>query len=183
MEISHKEWIPQGCEIILGGMKSGPAKLLSAVGVRDLEPLECKKHEDADTRIFAHIAFSAQVQSCKRAVIYATDTDILILGIYHSTMIQGLTELWMQKRDIFIPCHWISQYLSNSYSNSVGCAILSAYALTGCDTVSYIFNCGKKRALKVALDCHEILEPFAEYGRLPESKHEVPEAILDFACK
>lgn len=180
---SSSEWIPPGCEFIFGGMKSGPAKHVSAVGVMDLECLECEDHEEADTRIFAHIAFSSKKQSCKRAVVYATDTDILVLGIYHSARIQDLTELWMQKQSIFIPCHWISHHFSNSYSKSVGSAILCAYALTGCDTVSYMFNRGKKRALKVALDCHRILEPFAEYGLLPECNLDVSEAILDSACR
>lgn len=179
---SHPEWIPPGCDIILGGMKSGSAKLLSAVGVSDLQRLACQDHEEADTRIFAHIAFSANKQSCRRAVVYATDTDILIVGIYHSLMIEGLTELWMQKLGTFIPCHWISKQLSNTYSDSTSCAILSAYAITGCDTVSYIFNCGKKRAWKVALQCHQILEPFKDYGML-ESNPYMSEAILASACK
>ena len=98
-------------------------------------------------------------------------------------MIHGLTELWMQKLGIFIPCHWISQHLSNRYSKSTGSAILSAYAPTGCDTVSYLFNCGKKRALKVTLDRHKILEPFTEYGMLPRLNLEVSKLILDSASK
>ena len=157
---SHTEWIPPECEIIVGGLKCGPTKVISAVGVRNLDALECEEHEEADNRIFAHITFSSRERNCLRAVIYATDTDILILG---------LKELWMHKLGRLIPCHLISQHLSSSYSNSMGSAILSAYALTGCDTVSFIFNCGKKRALKKVIDSHAILEPFAEYGIHPES--------------
>lgn len=63
-------------------MKNGPAKLLYAVGVRDLEALKCKEHEQADTGIFVHIGFSAK-----------KSTDILFFGIYHSAVIHGLTEL------------------------------------------------------------------------------------------
>lgn len=51
-------------------MKNGPAKLLYAVGVRDLEALKCKEHEQADTGIFAHIGFSAKEQSCRGAQIF-----------------------------------------------------------------------------------------------------------------
>ncbi|KAG1706217.1 hypothetical protein GQR58_003741 [Nymphon striatum] len=91
-------------------------------------------------------------------------------------------ELWMQKQGTFIPCHWISQFLSSCYSNSTTPTIRLAYALTGCDSVSYIFNCGKKRALKVALECDKILRPFAEYG-MPELSIEMSEAIHESVCK
>ena len=42
--------------------------------------------------------------------------------------------------------------------------VLAAYAITGCDTVSYPFRIGKKRALKVALQSTDILGPLAAYG-------------------
>ena len=46
----------------------------------------------------------------------------------------------------------------------VNAVILAAYTITGCDTVSYPFRIGKKRALKVALENTDILEPLAAYG-------------------
>jgi len=179
---SHPEWIPAGCTFILGGMMTGPAKHVLNADVSDIKCLACEDHEEADTRLFAHIAFSAKEQGCGRAVIFATDTDVLMLGIFHASRIYGLLELWMQKPGTFIPCHWIAEYLGKTYSNSTSSAILSAYALTGCDTVSYLFNCGKKRALKVALECDEILQPLTEYGT-PESNTELSEAILHSATK
>ncbi|KAG1678545.1 hypothetical protein GQR58_013393 [Nymphon striatum] len=64
-------------------MTRGPAKLLSSVGVSDNELLSCDDHEEADTRLFAHVAYSAKEQGCRRAVISATDTDIVMLGQFH----------------------------------------------------------------------------------------------------
>ena len=49
--------------------------------------------------------------------------------------------------------------------------------------MSYIFNCGKRRALKHALDCHEILDPLNDYGTLTNSSLEVSEPIIEAACK
>ena len=80
----------------------------------------------------------AMEQGCKRAIVYASDTDILMLGVYHSPLIDDVTELWIQKPDVYITCHWISDFLSRRYSNSTCAAILSI--LTGCDRVNNIFN-------------------------------------------
>ena len=42
--------------------------------------------------------------------------------------------------------------------------VLTAYFITGCDTVSYPFRIGKKRALKCALKNRDVLETMANYG-------------------
>ncbi|KAG1664089.1 hypothetical protein GQR58_019989 [Nymphon striatum] len=76
--------VPPRCTLILGGMTRGPAKLLSSVGVSDNELLSCDGHEEADTRLFTHVAYSAKEQGCRRAVISATDTDIVMLGQFHT---------------------------------------------------------------------------------------------------
>lgn len=61
--------------------------------------------------------------------------------------------------DLYLPCHEIAAYLMEHYSPSTPGTILTAYALTGCDTVSYPFGCGKKRAFMVTLDCLAELAP------------------------
>ena len=42
--------------------------------------------------------------------------------------------------------------------------VLTAYTITGCDTVSYPFCIGKKWALKCALEIRDVLETMANYG-------------------
>ncbi|KAG1677187.1 hypothetical protein GQR58_013983 [Nymphon striatum] len=69
-------------------MTRGPAKLLSSVGVSDNELLSFDDHEEADTRLFAHVAYSAKEQGCRRAVISATDTDIVMLGQFHAVWLR-----------------------------------------------------------------------------------------------
>ena len=180
---SHNtECIPPGCTFIFGGMTSGPAKILSSFGILCNDHLSCDEHEESDTRIFAHLAYSVAQQGCRRAVILATDTDILMLSIYHVSRIEGFLEFWMQKFGIFIPCHWIAQFLSSQYSIYTSSSILSTYPLAGCDSVRYIYNCGKKRALKIALDCDKILQPLTEYG-MPGISTEISDAIKELALK
>ena len=48
----------------------------------EIHELACEKHEEAVTRIIAHIAYCASV-GFKRVVVACTDTDIIMLYIYH----------------------------------------------------------------------------------------------------
>ena len=71
----------------------GPAVMLTAEGMSELICLTCPQHEEADTRIFAHAAYLVSNQGCTRAVIKATDTDIAVLGVYHSQRMQGFERI------------------------------------------------------------------------------------------
>ena len=76
--------IPSDYTVTIGGFAPGPAVMLTAEGVSELICLTCPQHEEADTRIFAHAAYSVSNQGCTRVVIKATDTDIGVLAVYHS---------------------------------------------------------------------------------------------------
>ncbi|KAG1695930.1 Glycine receptor subunit alpha-2 [Nymphon striatum] len=68
----------------------------------DVDELYCPNHEEADTRIFAHIA------SCDDNnvfVIQATDTDIIFLAMYHFPRLPNVVELWVEKNDLFLSIH------------------------------------------------------------------------------
>ena len=55
----HSDWIPEGCDVDLGGMTDGLTTLVSSDGAVPLDCLTCEDHEEAaDTIIFAHIIFS-----------------------------------------------------------------------------------------------------------------------------
>ena len=146
--------------------------MLTAEGVSKLTCLICPQHEEADTRIFAHAAYSVSSQGYTRVVIIATGTDIAILGVYHSQRMPGLKQLWIQKSvtaenpdvptSVFLPCHQIPDVLSSKYPEvGITSVVLTAYTITGCDTVSYPFCIGKKRALKCALENRDVLETMA----------------------
>jgi len=85
------------CTCSFGGIFRDPGGtvLLSAECQVELTELSCEKHEEADTRMFAHIAYSVQHLHHKRAVVVATNTDVIMMCIYYITHLDGLEELWV----------------------------------------------------------------------------------------
>ena len=142
--------IPNDCTVTIGGFAPGPAVMLTAEGVSEFTCLTCPQHEEADIRIFAHAAYSVSSQGCTRVVIKATTTDIAILGVGLNV---GLKQLWIQKSvtaenpdvptSVFLPCHQITDMLSSKYPEAdITLVVLTAYTITGCDTVSYLARSG-----------------------------------------
>ncbi|KAG1666376.1 hypothetical protein GQR58_018912 [Nymphon striatum] len=86
----------------------------------DVDELYCPNHEEADTGIFAHIA------SCDDNnvfVIQATDTDIIVLAMYHSPRLPNAVELWVEKNDLILSIH----DLVNESAKAVGKDVPSAH--------------------------------------------------------
>ena len=81
--------------VTIGGFVPGPAVILTPEGVSELICLTCPQHEEDDTRIFVHAAYSVSNQGCTRVVIKAIDTDIAVPC--HSQRMPSLKELWIQK--------------------------------------------------------------------------------------
>ena len=62
--------------------------------VRDVEYIQQRSHEAADTRILIHIAHCAR-QGLRKLVIRTVDTDVVVLAIGHSPALR-LDELWVR---------------------------------------------------------------------------------------
>ena len=60
-----------------------------------LRELTCERHEEADTRMFAHLQYCTTMLGHRKAVIYANDTDITILSMYNMSVNTNLDELWI----------------------------------------------------------------------------------------
>ena len=151
-----------------GGMMkdSGKSVLLSSTAVVDIPELSSASHEEADTRIFCHLQYAVQHHGYQRAVIQAADSDIILMALYHTVHIIGLKELWIQKAQKFLPSHEIAQNVAiktNMNASLITSILLTVYILTGCDTVSYPYRWGKKKAFETALYCKEQLKPLADY--------------------
>ena len=165
--------LPPGCQLILGGVFCDPGRtvLLSADGQVELPELSCEKHEEADTRMFAHIVHSVHLHH-ERAVVVASDTDVFMMCLYYSTRLDGLEELWMKKMNVYLPVHAIAEALAEKHAveaTNLTSRLLSAYILTGCDTVSYPFRRRKKRAYKTAVEHLTDLQPLSRYADPGES--------------
>ena len=55
-----------------------------------VDKLSFKSHEEVGTRIFAHPTFSLQTFGQTRAIIHATDTNIILLSCCHLSSLEGL---------------------------------------------------------------------------------------------
>ena len=104
-------------------------------------------HEEADTRIFIHVADAIQ-EGFKHITIRASDTDLVIIAV---SCFQDLNlhELWVAfgsgKSYRHIPVHQIVLQLGPSKSR----ALLAFHSLTGCDTTSAFQGKGKRTAWAV----------------------------------
>ena len=162
------ESLPDGLTFILGGMMEDINHTVSITSAgSSVINLPCTKHEEADTRIIAHLAYCVQHLNYRRAVVLATDTDIILLCLYHLSKLEPLQELWVQKHGQVVPLHTLAERLSEKYHTSFGdiaSTLLATYVLSGCDTVSYPFRRGKKTAAKRSLDLLGSLPHLSEFG-------------------
>ena len=164
-------------------MCPGRTVLLSADCQVELPELSCEKHEEADTRMFAHIAYSVQILHHKRAVVVATDTDVIMMCMYYITHMDGLQEMWVKTLDIFLPVHAITEALAGKYdvaASDLTSFLLSTYIPTRCDTVSYLYRRGKRRAYTTAIKHLTDLLPLCRYGD-PEESLDVQEEVITAA--
>ena len=127
------------------------AKSITSEGTTPVQELNCNNHEEADSRIFAHVA---HCREGSKVVISANDTDVIVLALYHQPRLSNVKELWIQKTEQFLSIHGLVQSLSevcNADSLELTDTLLNCYVLSGCDSVSYPFRVGKRKAAVVGL--------------------------------
>ena len=100
-------------------------------------------------------------------MVQTTDTDIVLLSMYHFNKIIMLEELWIHRNDRYIPVRSVVQNLSVKYDKSPSelCeCLLSVYVLTGCDSVSYMYRRGKRMAASVVFQVVGTITEFSKFG-------------------
>ncbi|KAL5015266.1 hypothetical protein ScPMuIL_009536 [Solemya velum] len=164
-----EESIPKGITFMIGGTFEDRAKAvaLRSGSMTSLEMLSCEEHEEADTRIIAHLFHCADTLQHRRAVIARNYTDIIVLCMYHFCHLP-LEELWIQRNDTFFPIRDIVRLLSEKVGQDpreVVSTLLCGYVLSGCDTCSYPYRRGKCSAALVSLSLVGSLTNMAEIGK------------------
>ena len=95
-------------------------------------------HEEADTRVVLHSISN----SADSLVVYARDTDILVLLLAHFEKMP-CKNLWLKagtyKKPKYFPIHELHQDLPKSQTES----ILAFHPITGCDSVSFCWSLKK----------------------------------------
>ena len=181
-------FIPENTIVILGGLFETRSKCVAVrnAEVVDIQALACEQHEEADTRIMAHLAYCADTLGYKRAVIACTDTDIIMLAMYHFCFLP-LQQLWIQKNDSFLSIHELVQMLAEKCekpAKQVVASLLCAYVLSGCDTTSYFFRKGKHKAANTVLNLIGSFPNMADFGldRVTEVKEEIRSEARHFVA-
>jgi hypothetical protein len=116
----------------------------------------------------SHLAYCVNVKKYTRAVIQATDTDIIMLAMYYLCTIESLQEIWIQRNDQYLPIHTMVEMLSSKYEKEpleLAATLLATYVISGCDTVSYPFRRGKRKAAKVSLELVGSLPNLASFAK------------------
>ena len=135
--------IPKGIHLIIGGVFKNPGRtvVITSTYCQEILELACSVHEEADTMMFAHLNYSVCTMNCIIGVICSIDTNVIVLAIYYCVRIPGLTKLWIQKNDTYLPLHSIV----HDYAHSLECEnelltgiLLSGYILTGCDIAAFL---------------------------------------------
>ena len=99
-------------------------------------------------------------------MIHATDTDVVVLGIAVSKILENC-EIWVAfghgSRVRYIPCHLIAAESGGVTSD----AVMFVHAISGCDTVSSFYGIGKKAAWAVWRSLPNLHEIFARLSNAP----------------
>lgn len=133
------------------------------MGTQDV-PLLQSNHEEVDSRILLHAIFSAASLGTEPIVVYANDTDVIIMCIYYTNRFESIKEMWVKtEAGSYLPIHKIVKALGDKEC----CVLPFLHALSGKDDTSFIYNLGKKVMWKAhkSVDC-TLLAEYAD--NLPE---------------
>ena len=116
-------------------MEDAGQTIILRSGVNEVvDELSCKSHEEADSKIFAHLAYCHQTLGQTRAIIHATDVNIIMLSSQHLLSLEGLQEIWIQMNDKCMHLHDLLTLLSIKYDTDhkeMSDALLATYVLSG----------------------------------------------------
>jgi len=135
--------------------------------VKQVEATLGNNHEEADSRMFYHLA---NIPTPNNVVVRTSDTDCLIIAL-------GCYQLFDQSLKIWIEAGLLTnntqRYISiNQMHAALGetlCNSLPAYhAFTGCDYTSSFNRKGSIRPLKLLQKNHDAQAAFSQLGRVTE---------------
>ena len=138
-------------------------------------------HEEADTRCILHVLSCVQ-EGHTQVVVRTVDTDIVVLSTSVASRLRnyGMEELWISfgtgKDFRHIPIHELARGLGDDRS----VVMPLFHAMTGCDTVSYFANIGKKTAWQRWNSFPEMTEALLMLQVADELE---PEALPESACQ
>eukprot|EP00795_Rhopilema_esculentum_P012948 gene12948-3707_t len=124
-------------------------------------------HEEADTRMFLHLADAINRASLRKAVIYTVDTDVVVLAVNAVARLKDLgikIAFGSQQNFKVIDANLI--FKSIGYDKAR--VITMFHALTGCYTVSFFHSKGKKTAMAAWNMVNDVNGPFLRIMQQPD---------------
>ncbi|GFS04742.1 hypothetical protein ElyMa_006503500 [Elysia marginata] len=126
-------------DLYLGGMHkdSGDTWAFTNREWNTVKDLSCEKHEEADTRMMAHLYYCSQELECERIIVESEDTDVLLLSMFHFARLKRFCEIFVRRGGRYVHVHTVVRRLAekcNVSMQTITAALLSGFALTGCDT-------------------------------------------------
>ncbi|KAG1669044.1 Tryptophan 5-hydroxylase 2 [Nymphon striatum] len=111
----------------------------------DLESLGPCNHEEADSRMFLHVAHASR-HGHEKILVRTVDTDVVVLAVAVAQTLPADSELWLAfgtgTSFRYLAAHELAVSLGPDKSR----ALPMFHALTGCDTVSAFLGHGKRTA-------------------------------------
>lgn len=137
--------------------------------------------EEADTRIILH-AIDATNRNATHISILCSDTDVLVLALYHFNQLCHNTYLVMgtgsKRRPVYLA------QICRSLPSKIIQGLPAFHALTGCDFTGTFFGKSKQSCWKIYLKCSDaILQSFANFGTTYNIFTEDFANLEDFVCK
>ena len=131
-----------------GGFKDGQTALqITRHSQASIDALR-SDHEEADSRMFAHVSHAMELYSAGRVIIWSIDTDVAAI-CPRAMLLLDINELHfktgVKNKKRFIPMHAVSSEIGHSMS----LLLPVAHALTGCDSNSLFSGIGKRSMLNI----------------------------------
>jgi len=106
-------------------------------------------HEEADSRMFVHIAHTTQANNVKRVLLWSIDTDVATMCPKYCLSC-GIEEFYFKtgtgNKKRFILMHLVADRLGEDMAH----VLPRLYALSGCDSTSFFSGIGKQRWMTMA---------------------------------
>ena len=131
-----------------GGFKDGQTALqITRHSQANIDALR-SDHEEADSRMFAHVSHAIELYSPGRVIIWSIDTDVAAI-CPRAMLLLDIKEIYfkigVKNKKRFIPMHAVSSEIGHSIS----LVLPVAHAPTGCDSNSAFSGIGKRSMLNI----------------------------------
>ena len=139
--------------------------VLTVPDTKDISRLSPCSQEEADGRIFLHVA-DCKESGHQKIQIRTTDTDVVVLAVSFWQALE-VKELWIAlgvgKHFQWVPCHTIAKHLGPKQST----ALPAFHAMTSSDVKSFFAGRGKKTAWTTWSVCPQATDAFLQMMEQP----------------